>query len=83
MSKKLVCLSVAFFVLVLLNKNRRGEQKTIMRCVEQGCGCVARGYDIESAWDEEDQPVWAVYYECPDGHTFIAEYERKVEAQAA
>jgi hypothetical protein len=54
-----------------------------MRCVEQDCGCEARGIDIESAWDEENEPIWAIYYECPDGHSFIAEYERKVSDASA
>lgn len=50
-----------------------------MQCVENGCKLKAKGYDIESAYDEEDQPVWAIFYQCPDGHEFVAEYERDCE----
>lgn len=47
-----------------------------MRCVEDGCKLKARGYDIEAAYDEENQPIFAVYYECAEGHKFLAEYDR-------
>ena len=50
-----------------------------MKCAEPGCKQDAKGYDIESAYDEEDQAIWAISYECPQGHRFIAEYERQVE----
>ncbi len=50
-----------------------------MRCVEEGCKLKAHGYDIESAYDEENQPIYAVYYECPEGHKFLAEYDRTCE----
>lgn len=48
-----------------------------MRCVEDECGLDAKGYDIEKAYDEEDQAIYAVTYECPEGHRFVAEYERE------
>lgn len=60
----------------------RTGKKVIVKCVEDGCELTARGYDIESAWDEENQPVWAIFYECPEGHRFIAEYEREEKAVA-
>lgn len=47
-----------------------------MECAEKGCTLKAKGYDIETAYDKEDCPVWAVYYECSKGHRFVAEYER-------
>jgi hypothetical protein len=49
-----------------------------MKCVEKGCSLEARGYDIEEAWDKDDEPVYAIYYECPEGPRFVAEYEREL-----
>ncbi len=48
-----------------------------MRCPEPKCSLASRGCDIESAWDEEGEPIWAVSYECPEGHKFIAEFDRE------
>lgn len=47
-----------------------------MRCGENGCDLEATGYDIEACYDESNEPVWAVFYECPEGHKFLAEFER-------
>jgi hypothetical protein len=50
-----------------------------MRCVEDDCELDAKGYDIEKAYDQDNQPIYAVTYECPEGHKFVAEYERALE----
>lgn len=65
-------------VKAFLNRRVRTRKKSIVRCVEHGCKLEAKGYDIESAWDEENQAIWAIFYECPEGHKFVAEYEREV-----
>jgi hypothetical protein len=57
------------------NKQASGRRKPV-RCAEDGCYLESRGYEIERAYDKENQPVYAVFYECPEGHKFIAEYER-------
>lgn len=49
-----------------------------MRCVEPNCDSEAKGCDIEAAWDEDGEPIWAIHYECILGHMFIAEFERDV-----
>ena len=52
-----------------------------MRCIEPGCPYTAGAYDIEAVWDEEEKPVWAIYYDCEEGHNFVAEYERVVKEE--
>lgn len=72
--------AASFAVVFLLS---RAGKKVVVDCVEEGCELEAKGFDIESAWDEEDQPIWAIFYECPEGHTFIAEYERECKKEVA
>ena len=79
--KRLACLLAASFLLLFL-LGRNGKKVAVL-CVEDGCELAARGYDIESAWDEENQPIWAIFYRCDEGHEFIAEYEREVPTEAA
>lgn len=50
-----------------------------MRCPEPNCGIKSNGCDIEAVFDEEGAPVWAIHYECPEGHRFIAEFDRELE----
>lgn len=52
-----------------------------MLCVEDGCDLTAKGYDIEEAYDDDNQPIYAVSYECADGHQFVAEYERESQKE--
>jgi hypothetical protein len=59
------------------------EKKVFMKCAEKGCSLEARGYEIEEAWDKDDEPVYAIYYECPEGHRFVAEYERELSGNQA
>ena len=54
-----------------------------MRCADATCSLEAKGYEIEEAWDKDNEPVYAVYYECPEGHRFVAEYERELAQEQA
>lgn len=49
-----------------------------MLCAQGGCKSKAKGYDIEKAFDVDQVPVYAVYYECTEGHRFVAEYDRVI-----
>lgn len=53
-----------------------------VRCPEPNCSLKSKGCDIEPAYDEESEPIWAISYECPEGHKFIAEFERMVEDES-
>lgn len=78
-----VLFMVAFLWLVnkSLSGHLRGKCKVL--CPEDDCDQVAKGYDIEACWDEDDTPIWAVSYECSEGHRFIAEYERELISEEA
>lgn len=76
-NKKYILAVIVFAAVLLFTKPFvRGWKKASVQCAEKGCSLEAKGYDIETCYDKDDQPVYAVYYECPQGHTFIAEFER-------
>lgn len=53
-----------------------------MECAEKGCSLKAKGYEIETCYDKDDQPIYAIFYECSAGHRFVAEYERAYTEEA-
>lgn len=52
-----------------------------MLCKAPNCKLEAYGYDIERAWDEDDEPIYAVYFMCDNEHKFVAEYIRDDETE--
>jgi hypothetical protein len=53
--------------------------EALLRCPEKNCSLKAKGCDIEKAYDEDGEAIWAIIYECSEGHRFIAEYEREIK----
>lgn len=49
-------------------------------CLIPKCELDGVGYDIERVHDEEGNPCFVVYYQCPEGHKFALEVDREEPA---